>query len=221
MYECNLRGETAGRQWNILLDSVVTIIKYKKSKIDHAIYIKCFTDGTVSYLAVSTDYVLNTTTNEKSFPDLTRFFKEHFEIKVQEGSVIKYLNFRIFQSTLGFSIDQNDNIMKLVNEWFPTGKFRNVDTPFWTESSYEKEWLAALQLTGHALHEAEMEYHGKFAHTLGRIQHIAIMSIIDLCYATFCLDTQTVAPTLPGFQGIKRCVQYLDSHPHKPLFDPL
>ena len=78
--------------------------------------------------------------------------------------------------------------------------------------------MAALTLTGHALHNAEIEYHGKFGHTLGRIQHIALMSRIDLCYATCHLETQTVSPTLPGFQGIKRCVQYLASHPHKPIF---
>ena len=29
-----------------------------------------------------------------------------------------------------------------------------------------------------------------------------------------------MAPTLPGFQGIKRFVQYMDSHPHKPIFYP-
>ena len=105
-------------------------------------------------------------------------------------------------------------------ETFPTGKFQNVDTPFRTDSSYEKELLAALPLTGHALHKAEMEYHGKFVHTLGRIQHIALMSRIDLFYATCRLETQTVAPTLSGFQGIKQCVQYLASHPHKPIFHP-
>ena len=44
------------------------------------------------------------------------------------------------------------------------------------------------------------------------------MSIIDLCYAAFSLSTQDMAPTLPGFQGIKQFVQYLDSHPHKPIF---
>ena len=54
----------AGRQWNRLLDAVVTLLKYKKSTIYHAIYIKLFTDGTVSYLTVSTDDVLNTTNNE-------------------------------------------------------------------------------------------------------------------------------------------------------------
>ena len=80
--------------------------------------------------------------------------------------------------------------------------------------------MAALPLTGHDLHKSEMEYHGKFGHTLGRIQHIALMSRIEIFYATCCLATKTVSPTLPGFQDIKRCVQYLASHPHKPIFYP-
>ena len=78
--------------------------------------------------------------------------------------------------------------------------------------------MAALPLTGNAFHKAEMKYHGKFGHTLGRIQHIAIIIIIGISYANFHIETQTLAPTLPGFQGIKRCVQYLARHPHKPIF---
>ena len=74
---------------------MVTILKYKKITIDHAIYIKVFADGTVSYIPVSTYAVLNNTNNENAFPELTRVFKEHFEMKVKEGSVLKYLNFRI------------------------------------------------------------------------------------------------------------------------------
>ena len=80
--------------------------------------------------------------------------------------------------------------------------------------------MAALPLTVDALHKAELEYDGKFGHTLGRIQQIALMIRIDLCYANCCLATQTVAPTLPGFQVIKRFIQYLASHPHKPIFYP-
>ena len=48
-----------------------------------------------------------------------------------------------------------------------------------------------------------MDYNVKFVHTLGKIQHISLMGIIDICYKTYCLETQNVAPTLPGFQGIK------------------
>ena len=75
----------SGRQWNILLYAVVTILEYKKSTIDHAIYIKLFDDCTVSYLTVSTDDVLNTTNNENAFPELKIVFKENFEMKIQEG----------------------------------------------------------------------------------------------------------------------------------------
>ena len=40
---------------------------------------------------------------------------------------------------------------------------------------------------------------------------------LDVFYATCYLETKTLEPTLPGFQGIKQCVQYLASHPHKPI----
>ena len=73
----------AGRQWNRLLDSVVITIEYRKSTIDHAIYIKCFDDCKVFYIRVSTDDVLNTTNNENAYSELTRVFKEHFDMKVQ------------------------------------------------------------------------------------------------------------------------------------------
>ena len=53
----------AGRKWNIILDAVVAILKYKKIKIDHGIYIKVFYDVTVSFLTVSTDDVLKTGNN--------------------------------------------------------------------------------------------------------------------------------------------------------------
>ena len=54
----------SGKQWDILLDAVVTILRYDKITIDNSIYIKTFSDGTVSYLTVSTYYVINATNNE-------------------------------------------------------------------------------------------------------------------------------------------------------------
>ena len=38
---------------------------------------------------VSTDDVLNTTNNETEFPEITIFFEEYFDIKVQFLSVLK------------------------------------------------------------------------------------------------------------------------------------
>ena len=127
----------SGRQYNLLLDALFTIPKYKKITIDHVICIKFLSDVTVSYIIFSTDDVMNTTNNEIAFLEITIFFEEHFEIKFREGSVLKYLNFRVFPSPLGFSVYQTEHIMELVNEWLPTGKYRKVDTLFSKDSTYE------------------------------------------------------------------------------------
>ena len=45
--------------------------------------------------------------------------------------------------------------------------------------------------------------------------------IIIVIFYTFChLVTQTVAPTLPGFQYLKLFIRYLDSYPYKTIFYP-
>ena len=63
----------------------------------------------------------------------------------------------------------------------------------------KKEIMASLTLTRNAPHNVEMKYHEKFGHTVGRIKQIALMIRIDVCYATCSIETQTLAPTLPGF----------------------
>ena len=50
------------------------VLKYKKSTIDHTIYSKDFSEGTVSYLTVSTDNVINTTNNEIAYPKINKSF---------------------------------------------------------------------------------------------------------------------------------------------------
>ena len=80
-----IQGKNPDRQqWNRLLDTVVTTVKYKRSTIYHEIYIKVFSDGTVYHLTVSTDDFLNTTNNETEFTEPIIVFEEHFEMKVQE-----------------------------------------------------------------------------------------------------------------------------------------
>ena len=110
--------------------------------------------------------------------------------------------------------------MELVNEWIPKWKFIKVDTPFKKDSTYEKELMYSFPLTWNDPHKSEMEYHGKFGHTLGWIQHIAIMIIIDIYYTDCRLATQTVLPILNGFQGTKRCIRYLDIYPRKTILFP-
>ena len=46
------------------------------------------------------------------------------------------------------------------------------------------------------------------------------MNIIYILHTAYHLGTQTVAPTLPGFQGLKIRIQYFATHPHKPILYP-
>ena len=78
--------------------------------------------------------------------------------------------------------------------------------------------MAAVSLTRNSIRKAEMEYHGKFGHTIYRIQNIYILIRIYIYYTACRLVTQNVVPTLPGFQGLKHRIQHLASHPHKPIF---
>ena len=66
---------TSGQQWNRLLDAIITIPKHKKTTIDDAIYIKVFSDVTVSCIMISNDCVLNTTYIDTAFPELRRVFE--------------------------------------------------------------------------------------------------------------------------------------------------
>ena len=60
-------AKSVWRKWNILLNAVVTILNYNKSTIDHAIYIKVFSDE----ITVSVGGVINTTNDETKFSELT------------------------------------------------------------------------------------------------------------------------------------------------------
>ena len=100
------RKKPAEWQWYLLLDTVVKILKNKKSTIDNNIYIKVFSDVNVSYLKVSTDDDLNTTKMKWT----KHFSEEASEIKVQEGSVLRYINFQFCQYHIWFSLYQNDEV---------------------------------------------------------------------------------------------------------------
>ena len=80
--------------------------------------------------------------------------------------------------------------------------------------------MAALPLNGNTLHKTEIDYCGKFGHTIGRIQHIILIRRIEIFYTAFHLATQNVAHTLTGYQGLKLFIQNMDSHPRKPIFYP-
>ena len=124
--------------------------------------------------------------------DNSSVFLETFEIKKQEGSVLKYINFRILLSHLVFSIHRSDNIIELVYEWFPDGNFWKFHTPFHTNSKYDKDIMYGIPLMVNSLQKYELDYNRTFGHNIGQIQNIGIMIRIYICHMVCWLVTNTV-----------------------------
>ena len=81
MHEWNTGEESAGQQYNRLLNAVVTTMDYKKITIDHVLYINLLSGGTVYCITVSNDDVLNTTNNQIPFTELIIFLRKFLRIK--------------------------------------------------------------------------------------------------------------------------------------------
>ena len=85
---------------------------------------------------------------------------------------------------------------------------------------HEKDILYYVLITSESLIKSELYYHGSFGQTLRWIQKIDFMSRIEIFYIACWLGKKNVAPTLPVFQCIKRCVQFFATHAHNPIFYP-
>ena len=70
------------RQWNKILNALLTLLKHQKITIDHAIYIEVFYDGNSYYLRVTTDDFLNDTNTETAFTEPIKVFQEESEINI-------------------------------------------------------------------------------------------------------------------------------------------
>ena len=78
--------------------------------------------------------------------------------------------------------------------------------------------MSAVLLTKNDHYKSEMGYHDYFQHTLGWIYKNFYLDKIEICYTACHMINRSVSPTIPGFQGLKRCIQHMTSHPNKPIF---
>jgi hypothetical protein len=88
--------------------------------------------------------------------------EDMFEVTLQEGAILRFLNLRIIQITAGISIDQMDHILEMiVDPYFKdhdTSTLLSITIPFPTDSSSERRLYEAPVLTGPALRDVEHKY---------------------------------------------------------------
>ena len=213
----------AGRNWYLLLKNILEDFGFSMCPAEPALFV--YYEGSESLVVVtSTDDFMCTYTTEKLFS----MFKEHMEkfvpVTVQTAAVMKYLSLRIIQSDLGISIDQTHHIKtSILDKWFPPGmveRLKTADTPYPTDSKFEKDLSETLPATGEELTKLELEFGGKFNSLIGQFLHVEQATRFDLGFSCSRMAQWNVAPNRPAFQELKRMARYSATHPHCPIFYP-
>ena len=154
-------GKDAGRSWYLLLKSILLNFGFKIFPAEPALFV--FYDGPATLNIVpSTDNFLYFYSHE----DLFLAFETHMErfvpVTTQEGNILKYLNIQIVQTDQGISIDQTHQIKtKILDHWFPPDtvkRLKSADTPYRTDSDYERDLNEQLPATGEEPAKLEKQY---------------------------------------------------------------
>jgi hypothetical protein len=120
------------------------------------------------FLALATDDCMVICDDRLKLLDLKAKMESMFEVTLQKGAILRFLNLRIIQSPAGISIYQTDHIVETIVT--PNFKNQNASTlvsitsPFPTDSSFEKHLYEAPVLVGAALKKLEDQHGGSLYH---------------------------------------------------------
>jgi hypothetical protein len=103
--------------------------------------------------------------------DLKSKMESMFDLSLQEGAILRFLNLQIVQSPAGISIDQMDHIVEtIVHPYFKdqdTSTLISITSPFLTDSSFEQRLYEDPIPIGPALCAVETKYGGSLFHWNG------------------------------------------------------
>jgi hypothetical protein len=195
--------------------------------MDHALYFYQDHNDDVIIINASTDDLLCAFSDRRLFMQLHTFLSKYVTVSAQSGSILNYLNLRIVQSPDGISYDQTQHIKDtIIDFWFKPSKQNNrfikpVDTPFRTDSDYERELADTLPADEASLQTLELEYGATYASDFGRFMHVCVWSHAELSYASSKPIAIYSHSTSPSFRRSQiRMAHFLYAHPHRPIFYP-
>ena len=210
----------AGRQWNDQITALFKTMGMKRNVTDNAVWVSI--RGTdIAILISETDDFMLLVSNKQLYLDIKVRIEKSYDITMQEGLILKYLNLQIIQSDAGISIDQTQHIIRMLKPHYPKGStFTKTNIPFRTDRDYEKELMDAIPATPPELRLLETEYKGSYATLYGQLLHVATVSRPQISYALLSLGKFQSGPCRLGFDGLKRIFRYLATHPNIPIMYP-
>jgi hypothetical protein len=214
----SMQGQTyAGQKFYQLISGYVCHIGLHRSISDHSVFIWKQESSDI-FLSLATNNCLVICDNHSQFLDLKANMEDMFEVTLQEGAILSFLNLRITQSLVGIIIDHMDHVVETIFE--PYFKDRDTNTllpitsKFPTDSSFEKRLYESPVLAGSALHDDEQKYGGSLFHWNGVLLHVALTTRIGITYAIMRIYGYLSAPTTVIFEGLEHIMRYLYFYRH-------
>jgi hypothetical protein len=117
------------------------------------------------FLVLATDDCLVVCDDHQQLLDLKSKMEALFEVTLQEGAILRFLNLRTIKSPAGISIYQTDHIVEnVLDPYFQdrdTTDLRYITSPFPTNTSFEQSLYEAPVLTGTDLQAMEIKHGGQ------------------------------------------------------------
>jgi hypothetical protein len=136
-----------------------------------------------------------------------------FDLTLQEGTILRFLNLLIIQSPAGISIYQTDHIVETILELYfkdrDTSALISITSPFPTDSSFEKCLHEAPILVCTTLCDVETKYGGSLFHWNDVLLHVALTTRLDIGYAIMQIYGYLTTPNTVIFEGMEHTMRYL------------
>ena len=210
----------AGKQWSDQITSLFKAMGMKKNATDNAVWVSLRGKDIIILLSETDDFML-LVSHKQLYEEIRKRIEKSYDITIQDGAILKYLNLQIIQSDAGISIDQTQHILKMLEPHYPkSSKFTKTDIPFRTDKEYETEMMDAIPASPSELALLEKEYKGSYSTLYGQLLHVATVSRPQISYALLRLGKFQSGPCKTGFDGLKRIFRYLATHPNIPIMYP-
>jgi len=105
MHMCNTRHQRCWHRWYALLCKTLLNLNLQRTSIDHGIF-TCNYNDEPSILVLEMDDILMASKSTKPFFHLQATLSTVFELTINQGTTLKFLNMRIIQLPCGISFDQ-------------------------------------------------------------------------------------------------------------------
>ena len=215
----NQGQRSASKIWYDGLTSIMKDYGFKQCTVDHALFVLDLGENKWFYCLISTDDLLYSYPQESHFESFATYLKKFFGLTTQTAPVLSYLNMRIVQTETIITLDQAEYIFDMLLKYYGTDleTLKTATTPMRSDAKFEKELYDSTPLSPAALREYSIKHKGGFRHHVGKLQHAANYTRMDIMLSTQRLAEFSNKPTHMAFECIARHYQYLAKDPLRPL----